>query len=68
MEEIEKVYNQALKGYGKELKDFYIYISRDIDYKKKTYKGLQVTKINVMSLNTVYVTNSKVSFSEKLFY
>jgi predicted AAA+ superfamily ATPase len=65
MEEIEKVYNQALEKHGEDIKDFYIYISRDIDYKKKTYKGLRVNKINVMALNTVYVSNGKVIFADQ---
>jgi hypothetical protein len=64
MEEIEKVYNQALEKHGEDIKDFYIYISCASDYDEKFYKGLRVKKFNVIPLNTVYVTDSVITMEQ----
>jgi hypothetical protein len=65
MEEIEKVYNQALEKHGEDIKDFYIYISRDSDYNEKTYKGLPVIKFNVLLKDYVAITTNKVTMEDE---
>jgi hypothetical protein len=65
MEDIEKVYNQALEKHGEDIKDFYIYISSYSDYNEKTYKGLPVIKFNVLLKDYVAITTNKVSFTDE---
>jgi hypothetical protein len=65
MEEIEKVYNQALEKHGEDIKDFYIYISSDSDYNEKTYKGLPVIKFNVLLKDYVAITTNKVTMEDE---
>jgi hypothetical protein len=67
MEEIEKVYNQALEKHGEDIKDFYIYISSDSDYNEKTYKGLPVIKFNVLLKDYVAITTNKVNMEDYCF-